>query len=156
MYHNILQSFCHNDINDDITINIFYYMRKMIWPKIEYEWNISLTACCTVSRVHLFKNLDWLYILYSSQSLFIPFIVGTTITLGIFLSGICVLCMFLGSVSRDGSLCPSPELLASLQSLGENSDYTLLPHCLHQVCVSVCVGVTFFVLPNPEGMCVFI
>lgn len=47
--------------------------------------------------------------------------------------------MFLGSVSRDGAPGPSPELLASLQSLGENSDYTLLPHCLHQVCVSVCV-----------------
>uniref|UniRef100_A0A3B4TQD1 Consortin, connexin sorting protein b n=1 Tax=Seriola dumerili TaxID=41447 RepID=A0A3B4TQD1_SERDU len=41
--------------------------------------------------------------------------------------------MFLGSVSRDGPLGPSPELLASLQSLGENSDYTLLPHSLHQI-----------------------
>ncbi|XP_023286016.1 consortin-like [Seriola lalandi dorsalis] len=38
-----------------------------------------------------------------------------------------------GSVSRDGPLGPSPELLASLQSLGENSDYTLLPHSLHQI-----------------------
>ncbi|KAK2856536.1 hypothetical protein Q5P01_005271 [Channa striata] len=38
-----------------------------------------------------------------------------------------------GNVSRDGPLGPSPELLASLQSLGENSDYTLLPHSLHQI-----------------------
>lgn len=38
-----------------------------------------------------------------------------------------------GSVSRDGSQGPTPELLASLQSLGENSDYTLLPHSLHQI-----------------------
>ncbi|XP_058470275.1 consortin, connexin sorting protein b [Solea solea] len=38
-----------------------------------------------------------------------------------------------GSVSRDGPLGLSPELLASLQSLGENSDYTLLPHSLHQI-----------------------
>ncbi|XP_071334721.1 consortin, connexin sorting protein b [Trachinotus anak] len=38
-----------------------------------------------------------------------------------------------GSVSRDGLLGLSPELLASLQSLGENSDYTLLPHSLHQI-----------------------
>ncbi|XP_040919653.1 consortin, connexin sorting protein b [Toxotes jaculatrix] len=38
-----------------------------------------------------------------------------------------------GSVSRDALLGPSPELLASLQSLGENSDYTLLPHSLHQI-----------------------
>uniref|UniRef100_A0A3Q0RYH2 Consortin, connexin sorting protein b n=1 Tax=Amphilophus citrinellus TaxID=61819 RepID=A0A3Q0RYH2_AMPCI len=33
----------------------------------------------------------------------------------------------------DGSQGPTPELLASLQSLGENSDYTLLPHSLHQI-----------------------
>ncbi|XP_034999760.2 consortin, connexin sorting protein b [Hippoglossus stenolepis] len=38
-----------------------------------------------------------------------------------------------GSVSRDGALGLSPELLASLQSLGENSNYTLLPHSLHQI-----------------------
>ncbi|XP_038583141.1 consortin, connexin sorting protein b isoform X1 [Micropterus salmoides] len=38
-----------------------------------------------------------------------------------------------GGVSRDGSPGPSPELLASLQSLRENSDYTLLPHSLHQI-----------------------
>ncbi|XP_028253612.1 consortin, connexin sorting protein b isoform X2 [Parambassis ranga] len=38
-----------------------------------------------------------------------------------------------GSVSRDGPQSPSPELLASLQSLEENSDYTLLPHSLHQI-----------------------
>ncbi|XP_008302128.1 consortin-like [Stegastes partitus] len=38
-----------------------------------------------------------------------------------------------GSVSRDGAQGLSPELLASLQSLGENSDYTLLPHSLHQI-----------------------
>lgn len=38
-----------------------------------------------------------------------------------------------GSLSRDGPLGPSPELLASLQSLRENSDYTLLPHSLHQI-----------------------
>ncbi|XP_018550306.1 consortin, connexin sorting protein b [Lates calcarifer] len=38
-----------------------------------------------------------------------------------------------GGVSGDGPLGLSPELLASLQSLGENSDYTLLPHSLHQI-----------------------
>ncbi|CAB1455349.1 unnamed protein product [Pleuronectes platessa] len=38
-----------------------------------------------------------------------------------------------GSVSGDGALGLSPELLASLQSLGENSNYTLLPHSLHQI-----------------------
>ncbi|XP_032398752.1 consortin, connexin sorting protein b [Etheostoma spectabile] len=38
-----------------------------------------------------------------------------------------------GSVSRDELPGPSPELLASLQSLRENSDYTLLPHSLHQI-----------------------
>lgn len=38
-----------------------------------------------------------------------------------------------GSVSRDELSGPSPELLASLQSLRENSDYTLLPHSLHQI-----------------------
>uniref|UniRef100_A0A3Q2XR60 Consortin, connexin sorting protein b n=1 Tax=Hippocampus comes TaxID=109280 RepID=A0A3Q2XR60_HIPCM len=32
-----------------------------------------------------------------------------------------------------GASSLSPELLASLQSLGENTDYTLLPHSLHQV-----------------------
>ncbi|XP_041660623.1 consortin, connexin sorting protein b [Cheilinus undulatus] len=38
-----------------------------------------------------------------------------------------------GSVSGDGPPGPSPELLASLQSLRDNSDYTLLPHSLHQI-----------------------
>lgn len=38
-----------------------------------------------------------------------------------------------GSVSRDEALGPGPELLASLQSLEENSDYTVLPHSLHQI-----------------------
>ncbi|XP_029281803.1 consortin, connexin sorting protein b [Cottoperca gobio] len=38
-----------------------------------------------------------------------------------------------GSVSRDELPGPSPELLASLQSLRENSDDTLLPHSLHQI-----------------------
>lgn len=38
-----------------------------------------------------------------------------------------------GGVSRDGPPGPSPELLASLQSLGENNDYTLLPQSLHQI-----------------------
>ncbi|KAM9354203.1 uncharacterized protein KZ484_012390 [Pholidichthys leucotaenia] len=37
------------------------------------------------------------------------------------------------SISRDGPQGPSPELLASLQSLGDNSDDTLLPHSLHQI-----------------------
>ncbi|XP_039454479.1 consortin, connexin sorting protein b isoform X3 [Oreochromis aureus] len=37
------------------------------------------------------------------------------------------------SVSRDESQGPTPQLLASLQFLGENSDYTLLPHSLHQI-----------------------
>ncbi|XP_037100922.1 consortin, connexin sorting protein b [Syngnathus acus] len=41
--------------------------------------------------------------------------------------------MFPGSVSRYGASSLSPELLASLQSLGENTDYTLLPHSLHQI-----------------------
>ena len=54
-------------------------------------------------------------------------------------------CMFLGGFSRDGLLGPSQELLASLQSLGENSDYTLLPHSLHQVCVCVCVCLCVYV-----------
>lgn len=49
----------------------------------------------------------------------------------------CLCFMFLESVSRDESQGPTPELLASLQSLGENNDYTLLPHSLHQVCVMV-------------------
>ncbi|KAL6096273.1 cnst [Pungitius sinensis] len=35
-----------------------------------------------------------------------------------------------GGVSRDG---PSAELLASLQSLRETSDYTMLPHSPHQI-----------------------
>ncbi|KAM9840783.1 consortin, connexin sorting protein b [Aulostomus maculatus] len=39
----------------------------------------------------------------------------------------------IGSVSRDGASSPSSELLASLQSLGENTDYTMLPHSLHQI-----------------------
>lgn len=38
-----------------------------------------------------------------------------------------------GSVSGDGPPGPSPELLASLQSLRENTDHTLLPHSLHQI-----------------------
>ncbi|CAJ1077304.1 consortin%2C connexin sorting protein b [Xyrichtys novacula] len=38
-----------------------------------------------------------------------------------------------GSASGDGPPGPSPELLASLQSLRENSDYTLLPTSLHQM-----------------------
>ncbi|XP_067338207.1 consortin, connexin sorting protein b [Channa argus] len=38
-----------------------------------------------------------------------------------------------GKVSRDGPMGLSTELLASLQSLGENGDYTLLPHSLHQI-----------------------
>ncbi|KAM6992088.1 consortin, connexin sorting protein b [Tautogolabrus adspersus] len=38
-----------------------------------------------------------------------------------------------GSVSGDGPPGPSLELLASLQSLRDNSDYTLLPHSLHQI-----------------------
>lgn len=49
----------------------------------------------------------------------------------------CLCFMFLESVSRDESQGPTSELLASLQSLGENNDYTLLPHSLHQVCVMV-------------------
>ncbi|TNN22344.1 hypothetical protein EYF80_067542 [Liparis tanakae] len=36
-----------------------------------------------------------------------------------------------GSVSRDGA--PGPELLASLQSLRDNRDDSLLPHSLHQI-----------------------
>ncbi len=64
----------------------------------------------------------------------------TSELLGIFHSSICLCCMFPGSVSRDGPPCPSPELLASLQSLRDNSDYTVLPHSLHQVCVCLCVG----------------
>ncbi|XP_041720666.2 consortin, connexin sorting protein b [Coregonus clupeaformis] len=32
-----------------------------------------------------------------------------------------------------GPPCPSPDLLASLQSLGEHSDHTLLPQSLHQI-----------------------
>lgn len=42
--------------------------------------------------------------------------------------------LFLGSISREGAGAPSPELLASLQSLRDNVDSTLLPHSLHQVC----------------------
>lgn len=42
--------------------------------------------------------------------------------------------LFLGSISREGVGAPSPELLASLQSLRDNVDSTLLPHSLHQVC----------------------
>ncbi|CAK6963158.1 consortin%2C connexin sorting protein b [Scomber scombrus] len=41
-----------------------------------------------------------------------------------------------GNVSRDGPPGPSAELLASLQSLGEDSDYTLLPHSLHQIAMA--------------------
>ncbi|KAM8831420.1 consortin, connexin sorting protein b isoform 2-T3 [Spinachia spinachia] len=44
--------------------------------------------------------------------------------------GLCVDCDT-GGVSRGGG--PSPELLASLQSLRETSDYTMLPHSLHQI-----------------------
>ncbi|XP_051909440.1 consortin, connexin sorting protein b isoform X2 [Hippocampus zosterae] len=39
----------------------------------------------------------------------------------------------IGSISRYGASSLSPELLASLRSLGENTDYTLLPHSLHQI-----------------------
>ncbi|XP_024146888.1 consortin, connexin sorting protein b isoform X1 [Oryzias melastigma] len=38
-----------------------------------------------------------------------------------------------GGAPTDGPQGPSPKLLASLQSLGENSDYTVLPHSLHQI-----------------------
>ncbi|XP_016886226.1 consortin, connexin sorting protein b [Cynoglossus semilaevis] len=38
-----------------------------------------------------------------------------------------------GSASRDGAVGFSPELLASLRTLDENTDYTLLPHSLHQI-----------------------
>ncbi|XP_074541099.1 consortin, connexin sorting protein b [Halichoeres trimaculatus] len=38
-----------------------------------------------------------------------------------------------GSVSGDGSPGLSTELLATLHSLRENSDYTLLPYSLHQI-----------------------
>ncbi|KAK5617970.1 hypothetical protein CRENBAI_024164 [Crenichthys baileyi] len=38
-----------------------------------------------------------------------------------------------GGVPADEAPSPSPELLAALQSLGENDDYTLLPHSLHQI-----------------------
>ncbi|KAF7659273.1 hypothetical protein LDENG_00000510 [Lucifuga dentata] len=36
-------------------------------------------------------------------------------------------------ISGDKPSGPSVELLASLQALGENSDYTLLPYSLHQI-----------------------
>lgn len=53
--------------------------------------------------------------------------------------GVCLCRTFPGSVSGDGAAGPSPELLACLQSLGDDDgDYTLLPHSLHQVCVCVC------------------
>ncbi|RVE55953.1 hypothetical protein OJAV_G00231430 [Oryzias javanicus] len=38
-----------------------------------------------------------------------------------------------GGAPTDGLQGPIPKLLASLQSLGENSDYTVLPHSLHQI-----------------------
>uniref|UniRef100_A0A3P9GYA3 Consortin, connexin sorting protein b n=1 Tax=Oryzias latipes TaxID=8090 RepID=A0A3P9GYA3_ORYLA len=38
-----------------------------------------------------------------------------------------------GRAPTDALQGPSPKLLASLQSLGENSDYTVLPHSLHQI-----------------------
>ncbi|XP_054900403.1 consortin, connexin sorting protein b isoform X3 [Poeciliopsis prolifica] len=38
-----------------------------------------------------------------------------------------------GGVAADEAQSPSPELLASLQALGENDDYTLLPQSLHQI-----------------------
>ncbi|XP_068198730.1 consortin, connexin sorting protein b [Antennarius striatus] len=44
--------------------------------------------------------------------------------------------MCISSVTGDGAPGPSPELLASLQSLRENSDYTLLPLSLHQIAES--------------------
>ena len=74
-----------------------------------------------------------------------------------FLVFVCVVC-FPGSVSGDGLPGPSPELLASLQSLRENSDYTLLPHSLHQVCVCVCVCVCvlFSSLKSRENMCLYL
>ncbi|KAM4633767.1 consortin, connexin sorting protein b [Polymixia lowei] len=41
-----------------------------------------------------------------------------------------------GGVPGGGPPGPSPELLASLQSLGEDSDFTLLPQSLHQIAES--------------------
>ncbi|XP_029902888.1 consortin, connexin sorting protein b [Myripristis murdjan] len=41
-----------------------------------------------------------------------------------------------GSVCRDGPPGPSPELLASLQALGDSSDDTLLPQSLHQIALA--------------------
>lgn len=38
-----------------------------------------------------------------------------------------------GGACAEGGLVPSAEVLASLQSLGENQDYTLLPLSLHQI-----------------------
>ncbi|KAM9704687.1 consortin, connexin sorting protein b [Menidia menidia] len=38
-----------------------------------------------------------------------------------------------GGVYTDGAQGPSPELLVALESLGDNSDYTVLPHSLHQI-----------------------
>ncbi|XP_043962697.1 consortin, connexin sorting protein b isoform X2 [Gambusia affinis] len=38
-----------------------------------------------------------------------------------------------GGVTADKAQSPSPELLSSLQALGENDDYTLLPQSLHQI-----------------------
>ncbi|PWA27537.1 hypothetical protein CCH79_00000249 [Gambusia affinis] len=46
-----------------------------------------------------------------------------------------------GGVTADKAQSPSPELLSSLQALGENDDYTLLPQSLHQVCALLCVCV---------------
>ena len=46
----------------------------------------------------------------------------------------CLLWLWLPAGPRGG---PSPELLASLQTLGEHSDHALLPQSLHQVCVCV-------------------
>ncbi|XP_016534967.1 consortin, connexin sorting protein b [Poecilia formosa] len=39
----------------------------------------------------------------------------------------------IGSIATDEVQSPSLELLASLQALGENDDYTLLPQSLHQI-----------------------
>lgn len=41
--------------------------------------------------------------------------------------------LFPGSVSKGGAGALSPELLASLQALGDNADSAVLPHSLHQV-----------------------
>lgn len=77
----------------------------------------------------------------------------------IFHSGVCLCRTFPGSVSGDGVPGPSPELLASLQSLRDNSDFTLLPHSLHQVCVSEEVDERkqqLLFSPDPEALCLYL